>query len=84
MDLAIKQSFNNTMLTVKVSDLKLSDYIVDGDKGDRYRELLEMLKDETIVSANQILQGMPGAIDLALQEENQKRSLKDLPLGLLD
>lgn len=72
------------MLTVKVSDLKLSDYLIDNEKGDRYRDVLAMLKDETIVSSTQILQGMPGAIDLALREENQKRSLKDLPLGLLD
>lgn len=84
LSMAIKQSFNNQMITTKVSDLKIEDYLVDNDKADRYRKLLDIIKDETITGALMVLDGFSNPIQLALKEENLKRSLKDLKVDLLD
>ena len=84
LSMALKQSFNNLMTKMKVSDLKIEDYLIDNDKSDRYKRLLALINDETITGALLLLDGFSNPIQLALREENLKRPLKDLKVDLLD
>ena len=84
LETAIRQSFNNQMTKQKVAELKLSDYLIDDEKGKKYGALLELLKEETIVIASSLLQGFCQEVDKTLREENLKRPLRELPIVLLD
>lgn len=84
LSMALKQSFNNLMTKMKVSDLKIEDYLIDNDKSDRYKRLLALINDETITGALMLLDGFSNPIQIALREENLKRSLRDLKVDLLD
>ena len=70
-------AFNNQMAKIKVSELELDKYITDKGKV-KISGVLDILKDETILSATILLGGLPRGIDLVLREENQKRSLKEI------
>jgi len=72
------------MMTTKVQELKLTDYLIDDQKADRYRKLLDALKDESVVTASTLLQGFVQEIDNSLRDENKQRSLKELKLTFLE
>jgi len=84
LSMAVKQSFNNLMTKTKVSDLEIGNYLIDNEKSERYKRLLDIIKDETITGALMLLDGFSQPIQLALREENLKRSLKELNVDLLD
>lgn len=82
LDQVIKMAFNNQMMSIKISELKLGDYMVD--KGmDKAKAILEILKDESVLSATILIGALPKAIEMVLKDESKKRSLKEIDIEKL-
>ena len=79
--IAIKQSFNNKMTEMKVSDLKLLEGM--NQKAPDYevfKNFITLVQDEKISDALQIIEGMPQKIESFLRKENNERLLASLPM----
>ena len=74
-----RQAFQARMLEVTVAELDLVKKM-DTKNSDykKFSALNDMLKDEKLVVALNMLEGMPQAIDVYLRKENQTRTLKSL------
>jgi ornithine carbamoyltransferase len=77
----IEQSFMQDRLTKKVSELEIPEV---KDEYKVYRDLIDIVKDESVRDAAELLSRMADTIDSFVKEQNSKTVLKDLPAELLD
>lgn len=90
MSNAIQQKFNLKLMEEQkrvskapLSDLKMIDDMATGSQFERDRQLLELLKDETVASAVELIGGMSKAIEGFVKEENSTRNLDTLKTHFL-
>lgn len=84
VSVAIKQGFNKQMTTTKVEDLGLIAMLdTTTEQYLKYKEILEMFKDETLQDAISVIEGMGYAIEGFQKDESSKRSLADLKTDFL-
>lgn len=83
--IAIRQAYQQKMKKSTLASLKLEKMLdLKSEDAKRYKFILEMFQDETIFDSIELIEGMQGAIDSFLREENTKRPLKDLKTEFLD
>lgn len=83
ISIAVKTAFNNQMRTMKVGDLKLVDMLDQkNERYEKYKAAFELFNDEPIVAFNEIVDGMPNAIQDALRGEAKKRTLDSLNIEI--
>lgn len=81
---AIRQAFDNLMLTMKVSELNIEQYFdPKNEKLKDYHRLFEILKDETINDALSIVREMPDKIDNFFFHEMEKKRINELDIDKL-
>jgi hypothetical protein len=75
---SINRAFESTSNKVKVGDLGLSEMLNDKFEGvDKYRKILDLLKDQTVLDAMKILQGTFAEVDKKMMDEWEAKSLKE-------
>lgn len=79
--MAIQQSLMSKQKELKVSDLKNLEVSKDFE---HFNSIIELFKDESVSDAIEILDGLHTTIKGSIREENQKRKLDTLIVGLLD
>jgi hypothetical protein len=78
----ILSTFNQGMTgTVKGLDMSKRLDGINNEAADAYRAALEIFADSPINEALELLDGMPNAIDAALNQESKDRPLADLEWG---
>jgi len=83
ISIAVKTAFNNQMRTMKVGDLKLLEMLdKNNERYEKYKSAFELFNDEPIVAFNEIVDGMPNAIQDALRGEAKKRTLDSLNIEI--
>lgn len=84
-DVTIKQAFQNLMATIKVSELPtLMEALEKLPPESPDRKLIEMVKDETVQSANTIVGGMVQVIEGELRKKSMQIKLNELDVQFLD
>lgn len=79
--MAIQQSLMNKQKGVKMSDLENLDVSKDFE---HFNKIIGLFKDESAADAIEILEGLHTTIKGSIREENTKRKLDTLIVGLLD
>lgn len=80
----IEQAFNNTRANVKVADLDLGSKMSNNEEATLIKGLIDIINEETIPDALDIIQNLPSAIDSFIKEEMSSRHLNTLKAELLD
>lgn len=83
LSIALEQAFLNKQREFSVKDLKLVD-MLQGEKSDRWKTMLQMFEDEKINDALQMIKEFPREIDMWIREEMKDRKLDSLKINLLD
>ena len=79
MGMTVRQAFINRMRTTLVKELKLNEML--DKKAPNYNSILKVIniiEDETVTDACEMLEGFPQAIDNVLKRETMARKFKDL------
>jgi hypothetical protein len=75
---SINRAFESKAASVKVSELGLSEMLNDKFEGvEKYRKMLDVLKDQTVIDAMKVLQGTFAEVDKKMMDEWEAKSLKD-------
>jgi hypothetical protein len=74
----INAQFNSLVKKVKIGELALDEIYKDDEDGQKYKEALAMVQDETIENALMIFDGMPKAIGACVNKELKSRKLSEL------
>ena len=89
--IGMQQAFNNLMVAeqervskLPVSFLEMEKFVQEGKDAERFKGLLDLIKDETIGTASGLLDGMETTIAGFEKEESTKKELSSLPATLLD
>lgn len=78
----IGQAVLNFQKDLKVSSLDIPQ--VSDEKYKRFNEIVDLLKEENVNDAQQLMRGVSDVIDSFIREENNKRPLSELNAELLD
>lgn len=82
--IGIEQAFNNLRADMKVSALELGTKMSNNEEAQLIKGLVDILQDETIPDALDMIQNLPHAIDSFIKEEMSKRTLDTLKADLLE
>lgn len=84
LSLGITQAFNNRKREVTVKDLGIRGMInTENPQSAKVLLLLDIIEDETVLSALRTIEDFPAYIDAAIRKEMEKRKLSDIELGLV-
>ena len=75
---AIRQAFNNRMVSTPVDDLNLLGMLADGGDKKKYEAILGLVAKENVSVALELIEGMSQAIDGFVRQENSERKLDTL------
>lgn len=75
---SINRGFESKAKEMKVGELGLVEMLNDKFDGvDKYRKILDLLKDQSVIDAMKILQGTFAEVDKKMMEEWEAKSLKE-------
>lgn len=82
--IAIKQAFQNQMQKQTIAEFKLLDALdKKGADYQKYKEIIEILEQETVGKGIGLLEGFSDLVDSTIREEMSTKPLKDLGIKLL-
>lgn len=85
LNMGIKQQFNNQMRTQKINDLKLLEAVdPKADRVDYYKQMIEIIKDETVGTGLGLIEGLGNEIERLIKKENAERSLATLKTDFIE
>lgn len=79
----IKQMYNSKMKELKLSVLELEKQLTPSPLKKRYEKMIEVLKDETVLNAVQIVEQIPQMIENLVRQEMSEKKLDELHLESL-
>lgn len=83
-EMAIQQAHMRTRATMTVADLKLSDELKSNPEAEKYHKMFEIINNEKLDVAIDLVKSMYQIIENNLQDENKLRRLSELKLKFFD
>ena len=82
--IAVEQAFLSKQKGMKIKELGLREMLADSEQSAKWKEMFDIFDEETISTFNEIVKGLPGAIDSFINEEMTQRPLSSLKTDFLE